>query len=87
MDSLSVPGCLGWYSFFEAAFDTDFITIADGANIDKVKDSGEVLKTHPEATVIAKNRFYLFFDALRPAWIVVTELSLPLERAPRIPEV
>jgi len=74
-------------SFFEATFDTDFVIITDGANIDNIEDSGEVLEIHPEAPVIGKLRFDLFFDALRPAWIVVAELSLPLERAPRIPEV
>eukprot|EP00732_Lithocolla_globosa_P003371 Lithocolla_globosa_v1_NODE_2673_length_1910_cov_6.773585.p3 type:complete len:101 gc:universal NODE_2673_length_1910_cov_6.773585:1295-1597(+) len=47
----------------------------------------EILKSHPERTIISGNKIHLFLEIRGPQWGVITPIPLPLKVPPRVAEL
>jgi hypothetical protein len=63
------------------------VAVVDFANLDSAEVVGEVLETHPEATIIGifvKTEF--LFELWSPAITAIAPISCPFKIAPRVTE-
>lgn len=57
------------------------------ADLDALKVANEVLKAHPKSAVIGSNEADFLLQLFRPKLRLVRPVSVPLEAAPRVPQL
>lgn len=62
------------------------IVVVDVTNLDSVEVEPEILKTHPECSIVLSNPVQFNFDFRSPLLAMVTPVSVPFKVTPRVPK-